>query len=104
MALKERDKKAVRDFYKQRPSKYNRNSIINTDGRTLYRGNKPIGKWERGKVRILTKMDGKDTESTLRYMRKEIPKLNFKYPDSPWNMTPSRRKYKKKKTTKRRKK
>jgi len=78
------DKRVVDAFYDQKEIKAHGASILTTDGKTLTKrgmGGQHIATWENGKIRIMAVSDVKSTEQILRYMKKSIPKNNFKPED-----------------------
>ena len=80
-SMRDGDKRVVDAFYDKKTIKQHGNSILTSDGKTLTKvgmGGQDIAKWENGKIKIVAKMDVKSTEQIVRYMKKSIPKINFK--------------------------
>jgi len=78
------NKRVVDAFYDQKTIKAHGDSILTTDGKSLTKrgmGGQHIATWENGKIRITAVSDVKSTEQILRYMKKSIPKNNFKPED-----------------------
>jgi len=78
------EKRVVDAFYDQKTIKAHGASILTTDGKTLTKrgmGGQHIATWEKGKIRIMAVSDVKSTELILKYMKKTIPKNNFKSGD-----------------------
>jgi len=84
ISMRKGDKRVVDAFYDQKEIKAHGASILTTDGKTLTKtgmGGQHIATWENGKIRIMAVSDVKSTEQILRYMKKSIPKNNFKPED-----------------------
>jgi len=80
--LKSKDKSVIDSFYDKEVNDNGR--ILSTNGNELYKmgmGAQPIAHWEKGKIKIVAKMDVKSTEEIVRYMQKSIPKNNFEERD-----------------------
>ena len=83
-SMRKGDKRVVDAFYDQKTIKAHGASILTTDGKTLTKtgmGGQDIAKWVNGKIKIVAVSDVKSTEQILRYMKKSIPKNNFKPED-----------------------
>ena len=84
ISMRKGDKRVVDAFYDQKEIKAHGASMLTTDGKTLTKsgmGGQHIATWENGKIRIMAVSDVKSTEQILRYMKKSIPKNNFKPED-----------------------
>jgi len=80
--LKSKDKSVIDSFYDKEVNDNGR--MLSTNGNELYKmgmGAQPIAHWEKGKIKIVAKMDVKSTEEIVRYMQKSIPKNNFEERD-----------------------